>query len=97
MSEDVEGTAWRARPKLQAELFEVPTDIEREWAGMPRFASDKLVAYAELIVRFRNAADLQAFADLIGQPLTRKTKSIWIPPLAWGEQISRTEKYVDEE
>lgn len=50
-----------------------------EWVGMPEFVQEKQKPYAQVIVRFETEADLEAFAKLIGQKLTQKTKSIWHP------------------
>lgn len=53
-----------------------PTDL---WDGMPAFTQDKQEPYAKMTVRFNSEQDLQEFASLIGQKLTKKTKSIWHP------------------
>jgi hypothetical protein len=50
-----------------------------EWRGMPEFVQEKKEPYSKIIVRFDSEEDLQAFAELIGQKLTNKTKSIWHP------------------
>jgi hypothetical protein len=50
-----------------------------EWVGMPEFVQQKKEPYAKIIIRFENEKDLQDFATLIGQSLTKKTKSIWFP------------------
>lgn len=52
---------------------------KKEWKGMPEFVQEKQEAYAKIIFRFENEEDLQAFAQLIGQKLTKKTKSSWYP------------------
>lgn len=52
---------------------------KNEWKDMPEFIQDKQRPYAQIIVRFDTEKDLQEFAKLIGQSLTRKTKSIWHP------------------
>ena len=49
------------------------------WDGMPEFVQEKQEPFAKVIFRFENDADLQAFAELIGQKLTAKTKSSWHP------------------
>lgn len=51
----------------------------KEWKNMPEFVQEKQEAHAKIIFRFENEDDLQAFAKLIGQPLTSKTKSAWFP------------------
>jgi hypothetical protein len=81
-------------------LFEVaPTNEPREvwqdeWKDMPEFVQPKQEPYATLNVRFRCQEDLEEFARMIGQKLTRKTKSIWHPPLPRG--IETHKRWVDE-
>lgn len=62
-------------------LFEMEQEPEwkQEWKNMPEFVQDKKEPHAKIIVRFENEDDLQEFANLIGQKLTNKTKSIWHP------------------
>lgn len=55
------------------------TDPSQEWKGMPEFVQEKKKPYAMINVRFENEEDLQEFAKLIGQALTKKTKAIWHP------------------
>lgn len=52
---------------------------QKEWKEMPEFIQEKKQPYSQIIIRFENEKDLQEFADLIGQKLTKKTKSIWHP------------------
>jgi len=52
---------------------------EIEWKDMPEFIQKKQKPYAQIICRFENEEDLQSFADVIGQKLNKKTKSIWHP------------------
>jgi len=54
-------------------------DANAEWTGMPEYTQDDQRAYQTIKVHFINEEDRQAFADLIGQPLTEKTRSIWHP------------------
>ena len=51
-----------------------------EWDDMPKFEQGQVEAWKILKVRFRNEQDLLAFAELIGQTVTPKTKGIWFPP-----------------
>jgi hypothetical protein len=61
------------------------TSWKEHWQGMPEFVQDKQKPYAQLTVRFDSAEALAAFATLIGQPLTQKTKAIWHPALVRGQ------------
>ena len=79
-------------------------DVMEHWnnAGMPKFVQEKREPYAKIICRFNNEEDLQEFATLIGQKLTKKTKSLWHPELVRGSDSSKRivdsddERYIDE-
>jgi hypothetical protein len=63
-----------------ADLFDDATDDWRaEWVGMPEFMQEPDKPHQTITIRFRNAEDVQEFADLIGQRITPLTKSIWHP------------------
>lgn len=72
----------------------IPEDNSPEWVGMPEFVQPKVEAFKTLIVRFDNREDYDAFARLIGQRLTMKTKSIWHPKLVRGKDAKK--RYVSE-
>jgi len=60
--------------------FEPPKKShDDEWQDMPEFVQEKKDCYAKIIFRFESEDDLQSFAELIGQKLTKKTKSAWFP------------------
>jgi hypothetical protein len=68
---------------------------KEEWKGMPEFVQEKQEPWAKIIFRFENEDDLQEFAKLIGQKLTKKTKSSWYP---YKPHVSKHEsKWIDEE
>jgi hypothetical protein len=52
---------------------------ENEWTGMPEFIQEKKEPFAKIIFRFDSERDLSDFSKLIGQKLTKKTKSAWFP------------------
>lgn len=56
-----------------------PDDPYAEWKEMPEFVSEDKSGFKDLIVHFDSEADLKAFALLLNQPITTKTKSIWYP------------------
>jgi len=69
-------------------------DKELDWEGMPEFVQEKQKPYAKIIIRCETEADLIALAELLGQKLTSKTKSIWHPYRShWGNNKG---KWVDE-
>jgi hypothetical protein len=54
-------------------------DPNKEWEGMPEFENKDMSAFKSIHVNFTCQADYDAFAELIGQKLTEKTRSIWYP------------------
>lgn len=52
---------------------------EEHWVGMPEFEQEDNNAYKELRVKFETKEDYEKFEKLVGQKLTKKTKSIWFP------------------
>jgi len=64
----------------QIQLYE---DNARSWAKlwkyMPEFVQEDLEPDQTLLVHFRSDKDRQSFGDLIGQPLTDRTQSVWWP------------------
>lgn len=88
----------------QNKLFEEEPEVnnqelreswEKDWQGMPEFIQSKTVEpYAQIIFRFANEKDLQEFAKIIGQKLTKKTKSCWHPQIERG--LNANKIYVNE-
>lgn len=64
---------------MSNKLFDDPEKWKEEWEGMPEFVQEKQKPYAQIIFRFNSEQDLQEFAKIIGQKLTKKTKSCWHP------------------
>jgi len=61
---------------------------------MPEFVqgiSEK--PFAQIIFRFANEKDLQEFANLINQKLTKKTKSAWHPAIQRGQNANKIYVY----
>lgn len=56
-----------------------PVDYTQEWHGMPAFEATGEKDYQRIIVHFRNAEDVQAFAVLVQQPITDNTKYLYFP------------------
>lgn len=54
-------------------------DPQAEWKGMPEFEHEDLTAVQSIHVHFKTYEDVQAFAELVGQKITDKTRSIWCP------------------
>tara|TARA_Y100000310_G_C20608578_1_gene776828 strand:- start:259 stop:1566 length:1308 start_codon:yes stop_codon:yes gene_type:complete len=54
-------------------------DPMAEWNNMPEYEQDDATSWKQLVVNFDNIEDLRSFANLVEQPVTEKTKSIWYP------------------
>ena len=64
-----------------------------EWQDMPEFEMEDLSSFRKIIVHFRNQEDIDKFAELIGQKIT-KAPSIWYPE--WKKRRYADKRYVDE-
>ena len=65
-----------------------------EWKGMPEFVQEGQIPYSQIVFRFASKQDLQAFSRLIGQKLTKHTKSAWHPSLVRGRNANK--RWIDE-
>jgi ParB-like chromosome segregation protein Spo0J len=61
------------------QLMAPNTDIADEWQGMPEFEQNDLGAFQSIAVHFRDQAGVDAFAALVRQKITDKTKFLWFP------------------
>lgn len=61
------------------QLWAAETDANAEWEGMPEYDQQDEMAYRTIKVHFRDQKAVDAFAKLVKQPLTPKTKYIWHP------------------
>lgn len=57
------------------------TDAFNEWKEMPEFDHDNKKPYRTLYVHFYEENEVQKFSKLINQPITDKTKFLYIPPV----------------
>jgi hypothetical protein len=55
--------------------------FKKYWKGMPTFDQNDNPPWKQIYVNFRNKEDYEAFAKLVEQDLTDKSKSIWYPKL----------------
>jgi hypothetical protein len=70
------------RQKRESLFGEKIIDPNEEWQDMPEFVQEDQEPYRRLVVNFRNEEDIDAFAKLVGQEISRHTKkamSIWYP------------------
>jgi hypothetical protein len=54
-------------------------DATELWKGMPEFEQEDKLGWKTIRVHFENEDDYHAFARLVNQTLTDKTKYIWYP------------------
>jgi hypothetical protein len=66
---------------------------KKEWQDMPEFKQEDLTSFRKIVVHFRNQEDIDKFAELIGQKIT-KAPSIWYPE--WEKRRYADKRYVDE-
>jgi len=56
-----------------------PVNWKEDWKDMPEFIQKDESSFQSIIVHFENKEDMDAFAKLVGQNITHRTKSIWYP------------------
>jgi hypothetical protein len=64
-------------------------DPTAEWEGAPEFDQEDKTAFQSIHLHFKNQEDIDAFAELVGQKITPKTRSIWYPEI-------EIERYADK-
>jgi hypothetical protein len=74
----------------QMTLFDVPRMQEEHWVGMPSFQHNDLMPWKSLTVHFRNRADRNDFATLLGQSITDRTRSLWHPQLEISHLVAKS-------
>ena len=88
------------KKKPQAALFEgedaalLDPSWKQEWQSMPEFIQEDATSWHSLVVHFRNADDLRAFGELLGQKIGFKPKALWFPAAEIGRIGDK--RYVDE-
>jgi ParB-like chromosome segregation protein Spo0J len=63
----------------RGETDESEPDARDSWQGMPEFDQPAAEPFRTIKVHFKQQAAVDAFAALISQKLTEKTKSVWYP------------------
>jgi len=64
---------------LLAGVADEAIDPMAEWEGMPEFENEDQSPLQSIVVHFMDLADVTAFASLVQQTITDKTKSVWYP------------------
>lgn len=80
--------------RRQLSLVEVEPEWRKHWRGMPEFVQDDLRPKRSIIVHFRGDDDVVRFAELLGQTISPRQKSLWYPPVEI--RVASDRKYVDE-
>lgn len=74
---------------------EISDEWQVHWRGMPEFKQEKKRPFSQITVRFESEQDLNEFAEIIGQKLTPKTKSIWHPHKPHRLPVKKVWKYAE--
>ena len=69
-------------------------DYDELWQGMPEFEHDDKTSEYSVKVHFACKEDLEAFAELVEQPVSEKAKSIWYPAATIEPEFDR--RYVGQ-
>jgi hypothetical protein len=83
-------------PKKQQELNinRQPDLFETEWVGMPEFVMNPEVPLKTIKISFKTQADIERFAQLLGQNIHPNIENYWFPKLnrnAFSEQVYEDE------
>ena len=78
------------KKEAQDFLFDDLTDYFSEhWRGMPEYSHEDLAPFQQIIVSFASPEDVQRFAELIGQKITRRQKYLWYPEAEIGRYADK--------
>ena len=94
--ENKKGRKWDGKSRVSNETFRKrfnEINWKDEWQDMPEFEMEDLSSFRKIVVHFRNQEDIDKFAELIGQKIT-KAPSIWYPE--WKKRRYADKRYVDE-
>ena len=94
---------WDGRSRISNEIYrkrheeifksKKKEEWKEEWQDMPEFEMEDLSSFRKIVVHFRNQEDIDKFAELIGQKIT-KAPSLWYPE--WKKRRYADKRYVDE-
>jgi hypothetical protein len=68
---------------------EIDNDPLAEWVAMPEFKQNSAAAFKTIVVHFKDADAVFAFAALIQQTITSKTRFVWYPQI---EKLAQSDK-----
>ena len=90
------GRKWDGRSRVSNNIYRKrfnEINWKDEWQDMPEFEMEDLSSFRKIVVHFRNQEDIDKFAELIGQKIT-KAPSLWYPE--WKKRRYADKRYVDE-
>ena len=90
------GRKWDGKSRVSNETYRKrfnEINWKDEWQDMPEFEMEDLTSFRKIVVHFRNQEDIDKFAKLIGQKIT-KAPSLWYPE--WKKRRYADKRYVDE-
>lgn len=70
--------------RSQDPLFEIAAPWDEQWRGMPEFNQEDQTAWQSIKVHFRGPEDRAAFARLVDQPISDRTRMVWYPKATIG-------------
>jgi hypothetical protein len=82
---------------LRFDAFTFPelgeNDPNAEWDGMPEFSQEDKTAFRSIVVHFKDAGAVAAFAKTVKQKITDKTRMLWYPEIEIERLVDKA--YVD--
>ena len=96
MKNKEKGRKWDGKSRVSNETYRKrfnEINWKDEWQDMPEFEMEDLSSFRKIVVHFRNQEDIDKFAELIGQKIT-KAPSLWYPE--WKKRRYADKRYVDE-
>jgi hypothetical protein len=75
--------------ELDALFGDGVADPDKQWGGMPEFENEDKTAYQRIVVHFKDQTAVDAFAELIGQKITEKTRFLWFPEIEIGHYADK--------
>jgi hypothetical protein len=56
-------------------------DPYQEWQGMPEYTNENKQGFRDIVIHFKDAEAVEAFAQLVEQNITDATKYLWYPEI----------------
>ena len=79
-SEEELKAAWEPGKKI-GNNTDPANSVDEEYQGMPDFHQANMAPFRSILIHFLSAADVEAFAAIIRQRITERTRYLYFPPL----------------